>query len=161
MSQTHKMQEQPDKQFLKNIIATQKAKIQNSNWVTIQEPSFIKLIFESLGDEDKKNILNTVLDEPRIISEILVTAKIPQTSGYRKVNALIDNGLLIVQGYVTTFDGKKVTKYRSIFENIEINIEKNGIHIKILPSKEPLESSPTIKARQCRRERYDLSDFLE
>ena len=160
MSRTHKMQERPEKQFLKDIITGQIAKIQNSGWITIQEPSFVKLIFESFGDEDKKNILNTVLDEPRIISEILETAKIPQTSGYRKVNSLIDTGMLIAQGHVITFDGKKVTKYRSIFENIEINIEKNGVIVKIMPTKEPLENKPTIKARQSKRERYDLSDPL-
>jgi len=119
---------------LKNII-TQESKTLNSDWITIQDPSYAKLIFKALGDVDKENILNAVLDQPRIISEILQIAKIPQTSGYRKINALIDNGLLIVQGHVTIIDGKKVKKYRSIFENVEINIEKNKIDIKILPTK--------------------------
>ncbi len=129
------MHERVESQFLKNII-TQESKTLNSDWITIQDPSYVKLIFEALGDGDKKNILDTVLDQPRIISEILQIAKISQTSGYRKINALIDNGLLIVQGYVTIFDGRKVKKYRSIFENVEINIEKNKIVIKILPTKE-------------------------
>jgi hypothetical protein len=137
MSQTYKIQERLENQVLKNII--QESKTQNSNWITITDPSVVKLIFESVGDKDKKNILNTVLDTPRIISEILQIAEIPQTSGYRKVKTLIDNGLLIVQGYVNTFDGKKVKKYRSVFENIEINIEKNSIIIKILLTKESLE----------------------
>jgi len=129
------MHERVKNQFLKNII-TQESKTLNSDWITIQDPSYAKLIFKALGDVDKENILNAVLDQPRIISEILQIAKIPQTSGYRKINALIDNGLLIVQGHVTIFDGKKVKKYRSIFENVEINIEKNKIVIKILPTKE-------------------------
>jgi predicted DNA-binding ArsR family transcriptional regulator len=137
MSQTHKIQEHAGNQFLKNII-TQESKAQNSSWITIQDPSYVKLIFDALGDKDKQKILNTVLDAPRIISEILQIAEIPQTSGYRKVNSLIDNGLLIVQGYFTTHDGKKVNKYRTIFENIEINIEKNSIVIKILLTKESL-----------------------
>jgi predicted DNA-binding ArsR family transcriptional regulator len=135
MSQTHKMHERVENQFLKNIIA-QESKTLNSDWITIQDPSYVKLIFEALGDRDTKNILNAVLDQPRIISEILQIAEMPQTSGYRKVNALIDNGLLMVQGYVTMFDKTKVKKYRSIFENVEINIEKNKIVIKILPTKE-------------------------
>ena len=129
------MHERVENQFLKNIIA-QEAKTLNSGWITIQDPSYVKLIFEALGDVDTKNILNAVLDQPRIISEILQITEMPQTSGYRKVNTLIDNGLLMVQGYVNTFDGKQVRKYRSIFENVEINIEKNKIVIKILPTKE-------------------------
>jgi predicted DNA-binding ArsR family transcriptional regulator len=147
MSQTHKIQERVEKHLLKNLI-TQESKTQKSNWITIQDPSVVKLIFEALGDKDKQNILNTVLDTPRIISEILQIAEIPQTSGYRKVNTLIDNGLLIVQGYFTTHDGKKVNKYRSIFENVEINIEKNSIVIKILLTKELLENN-SVKAIHC------------
>ncbi|HYL66836.1 MAG TPA: transcriptional regulator [Nitrosopumilaceae archaeon] len=136
MSQTHKMHERVENPFLKDIIAHD-SKTPNSDWITIQDPSYVKLIFNALGDRDTKNILNAVLDQPRIISEILQIAEMPQTSGYRKVNALIDNGLLIVQGYVTMFDRTRVKKYRSIFENVEINIEKNNIVIKILPSKKP------------------------
>ncbi|HEV2193500.1 MAG TPA: transcriptional regulator [Nitrosopumilaceae archaeon] len=115
-----------EKQFLENIVTLEESKAQNPNWIAIEDPSLAKLILESFGDEDKKNILNTVLDEPRIISEILETAKMPQTSGYRKINSLIDNGLLIVQGHVTTNDGKKVNKYKSIFENVTISIEKKS-----------------------------------
>lgn len=94
--------------------------------------------------------MNVVLGESRIISEILEIAKIPQTSGYRKVNALIDNGLLAVNGYVTTHDGKKVSKYKSIFENVTINIEKNKVVVKVLLAKESIEKSSVIQVVQCR-----------
>ncbi len=139
-----------EKQFLENIVTIQESKTQNQNWIAIEDPSLAKLILESFGDEDKKNILNTVLDEPRIISEILETAKIPQTSGYRKVNSLIDNGLLIVQGYITTNDGKKVNRYKSIFENITISIEKNKVVVKVQLAKESIEKSSVIQVVQCR-----------
>jgi len=139
-----------EKQFLENVVSVQESKAQDPNWIAIEDPSLSKLILESFGDEDKKNILNTVLDEPKIISEILDNAKIPQTSGYRKVNALIDNGLLTVQGYVTTHDGKKVSKYKSIFENVTINIEKNKVVVKVLLSKESIEKSSIIQVVQCR-----------
>src|SRR5947209_4395575 len=79
-----------EKQFLENIVTLDETKTQDPNWVAIEDPSLAKLILESFGDEDKKNILNAVLDESRIISEILEIANIPQTSGYRKVNSLID-----------------------------------------------------------------------
>ena len=134
-----------ERQFLENVVTLEESKTQNPNWIAIEDPSLAKVILESFGDEDKKNILNTVLDEPKIISEILETAQIPQTSGYRKVNALIDNGLLIVQGHVTTHDGKKVNKYKSIFENVTINIEKNKIIVKVLLGKESIEKSSIIQ----------------
>lgn len=139
-----------EKQFLENIVTVEETKTQDPNWVVIEDPSLAKIILESFGDEDKKNIMNTVLDESRIISEILEIAHIPQTSGYRKVNSLIDKGLLIVNGHITTHDGKKVNKYKSIFENITINIEKNKVVVKVLMAKESIEKSSIIQVVQCR-----------
>ena len=91
-----------EKQFLENIVTLEETKAQDPNWIAIEDPSLAKLILESFGDEDKKNILNAVLDESRIISEILEIAHITQTLGYRKVNSLIDNGLLTVQRLICT-----------------------------------------------------------
>ena len=139
-----------EKQFLENVVTLEESKAQSPNWIAIEDPSLAKLILESFGDEDKKSILNVVLDESRIISEILEIAKIPQTSGYRKINALIDDGLLIVHGNITTHDGKKVNKYKSIFENVTINIEKNKIVVKVLIAKESIEKSSIIQVVQCR-----------
>ena len=139
-----------EKQFLESIVTLEETKVQDPNWVAIEDSSLAKLILESFGDEDKKNILNTVLDEPRIISEILEIAKIPQTSGYRKVNTLIEGGLLTVHGSVTTHDGKRVNKYKSIFENVTINIEKNKVVVKVLLAKESIEKSSIIQVVQCR-----------
>jgi len=139
-----------ERQFLENVVTLEAAELQNPNWVAIEDSSLAKLILESFGDEDKKNILNVVLDEPRIISEILEVAQIPQTSGYRKINSLIDNGLLIVQGHEITHDGKRVNKYKSIFENLTINIEKNKVIVKVLLAKESIEKSSIIQVVQCR-----------
>ena len=100
-------------------------------WVTLEDPSLIEIILKSVGDEDKKNIINAVIDEPHTVSEILDIAMIPSTSGYRKINALISDGILIPQGYDTTHDGKRVTTYKAIFDNISIMIEKNKVIVKI------------------------------
>ena len=140
-----------EKQYFDSIVRLeQESKTQNQNWITIEESSLAKLILEALGDEDKKNILNSVLDEPRIISDILEISKMSQASGYGKVNSLIDSGLLIVQGHIITHDGKKVSKYKSIFENVTISIEKNKVVVKVLLAKESIEKSSVIQVVQCR-----------
>ena len=100
-------------------------------WVTLEDPSLIEIILKSVGDEDKKHILNAVIDESHTISEILDISMIPRTSGYRKLNALITDGMLTPQGYDVTHDGKRVTKYKAIFDNISILIEKNKVIVKI------------------------------
>jgi len=132
-----------EKQFLENIV-TVESKTQNSSWVTIKDRSLAKLVLETFGDKDMNNILNTVIDEPGIISEILKILKMPQTSGYRKINSLIDKSLLITQGHII-YDGKKVNKYKSIFENVRINIKKNKIIVQVQLAKELLNNSSVIQ----------------
>ncbi len=114
-------------------------------WIAIENSSLIELILKSVGDEDKKNIINTVIGEPKIISDILEISKIPRTSGYRKVKSLIDDGLLIPREYVTAHDGKLIAKYQAVFETILIAIEKNKIILCIEASQEFLKESPAFQ----------------
>ncbi len=137
-----------ERQFIDNVVRIEETKYQDPNWITIEDPSLAKLILESLGDADKKEILNAVIEEPKIISEILESTKLPQTSGYRKINSLIHDGLLVVHGFTMTYDRKKVNKYKSIFENASISIKKNNIIIKILLAKGSMEESSVIQVLQ-------------
>ena len=116
----------------------------DNHWVTIGDKSLTQTILEAFGDDDKKKILTTFTNEPLIVSEVLETCNLPQTSGYRKINALIDAGLLIPMGFITTRDGKKVNKYVTVFENIKIEIVKNKITVKVQLSKESAERSTII-----------------
>ena len=110
------------------------AKPVEKQWVTLENSHLIEIILKSVGDEDKKRILNAVIDEPHTISEILDISMIPRTSGYRKINALISDGMLVPQGFDMTHDGKRVTTYKAMFDNISILIEKNKIIMKIQPT---------------------------
>jgi hypothetical protein len=116
----------------------------NTNWVTIDNPTLTKIILESFGEDDKKKILSTLSHDALIISEIIEKCDIAQTSGYRKINALIDDGLLVPSGFVSTTDGKKVTKYRSIFNNIRIEILKDRITVSIRLAKEDFDASSVL-----------------
>jgi predicted transcriptional regulator len=104
---------------------------QDKSWVTLEDPIFVELILRSIGDEDKKNIITCVIPEPRIVSDIIKMTEIPHTSGYRKINALINEGLLVPRGYFTTSDGKRIVKYTTIFDDINILLEKNKVVVKI------------------------------
>lgn len=116
--------------------------------ILIENPVLTKIILESFGDEDKKKILGAINSEPLIISQIITNCKIPQTSGYRKVNALIDAGLLVPAGYAVTDDGKKLTKYRSVFDKIKIDIVKNKVTITLELPKKDLDASTVLAVCQ-------------
>ncbi len=130
-----------EKQSLQHIMSVQQSKTEDKEWITIEDPYINRIILEAIGDDDKKNILNAVLDKPRIISEILEICKIPQTSGYRKINNLIQNGLLIIHGHESLEYGKPTNKYQPVFDNIQIHVEKNKVIVQIQLKKEYLNNS--------------------
>ena len=130
-----------ESQLLQHVISVQQNKIEQKKWMTIEDSHIHRIILEAIGDNDKKNILNAVLDKPRIISEILEICNIPQTSGYRKINNLIQNGLLIINGHEISDDGRIINKYQPVFDNIQIHVEKNKVTIQVLLTKEYLDNS--------------------
>jgi hypothetical protein len=131
-----------ERKLLKNICEIKKE--QNDDWIVFEDVDITKVILESLGDDDKKSILSSTNGNDLIISQILEKCAIPQTSGYRKVNALINAGLLTPSGYVMTPDGKKVSKYRAIFDNAKIDIIKNKITVSLQLGKHDIESSAIL-----------------
>lgn len=131
-----------EQRFLKSVCEVKV--VDNENWVKIENPFLTKIILESFGDDDKKKILSALNGESLIISQIIERCNIPQTSGYRKINALIDEGMLVPSGFVATTDGKKITKYRSIFDNIQIEIIKNKITVVLHLANEDMKSSTVL-----------------
>ncbi|WP_316506230.1 transcriptional regulator [Nitrosopumilus sp.] len=97
--------------------------------ITIKEQNTAQLIAQMYAEPDKNKLLDAFNEEPKIIQDALEQSKVPQTSGYRKVNSLIDAGLLIPDGYGSATDGKRVNKYRALFDNISINIGKNKMNV--------------------------------
>lgn len=133
-----------EKRILEHVCTVQKSNEKEHKWLTIENSLLTKIILETFGDDDKKKILTSVIEKPKIISEILEDCNIAQTSGYRKINSLIDEGLLTAMGHITTNDGKRVNKYMSVFENVKIDIIKNKITVKVKISKESLNNSTVI-----------------
>ena len=131
--------------FLQNIIDLKQQKKVTNGWVTVQDQDLAKLFLDSFADEDKKAIIGTVIDESLIIADILQHCKVPQTSGYRKINQLIDNGLLISNGYDVSTDGKKIKKYETIFENIKMDIVKNVVVVQVELKKSSMYESSILK----------------
>jgi hypothetical protein len=135
-----------EKKFLDSVITIEKTKNVKHGWLTLESEYLTKIILDAVGDEDKKTIINAVLDTPHNVYEILDICKIPQTSGYRKINSLIKDGLLVPADVVISPDGKKIVKYLALYENVKIDIQKNKVVIKAQISNESLDKSSIIQA---------------
>lgn len=132
-----------EKKFFERIFQT-KTKKSKDNWYTLSDPNITSIILQSYGDLEKKKILESVSDTPKIIADILSDCNLPRTSGYRKINSLIDDGLLTQSGYVVS-DNKKINKYVRVFQNLKINIDKNQMTIDVQLSDSEKELSTVVK----------------
>jgi len=137
-----------EQKFLKNIVDIEKTKRSDSNWIHIKDHELSKIFLESFADPDKKLIIGSVMDASLIICDIIEKCQIPQTSGYRKINFLINNGLLVSNGYELAQDGKKVKKYETIFDNVKMDIVKNMVTVKIQLKKNLLNESLILQTVQ-------------
>lgn len=137
-----------EQKFLQKIVEVEKSKQSDSNWIHIKDPELSKIFLESFADQDKKAILASVMEIPLIIAKILAICNIPQTSGYRKINYLIDHGLLVANGFELAHDGKKVRKYETIFDNVKVDIVKNDVTVKVQLKNTLLDDSSILQTVQ-------------
>lgn len=102
-------------------------------WITIRDQARISVILYALGDGDKKKILIALANEPNTISNVLDSCGIAQTSGYRKFNVLINDGLITAKGFCVVGD-KRVKTYVPMFEDLKIRFENNKIIVSVKPN---------------------------
>jgi len=118
-----------EQRFCNSIFDT-KSKKNNERWIIISDPGVNSIIIQTFGDLEKKKIIESVMSSPKIIYDIIKECELPQTSGYRKVNALIDEGFLIPTEYDIK-ENKRIYQYMSIFKNLKIDINSNKIKVSI------------------------------
>ena len=115
-------------------------KINENYSVKIIDQKLIDLIIESCGDSEIRKILNCVFNNDLTIPQILNEAKIPKTSGYRKIENLIINGLIFESGIIRS-ESKRISKYKCVFDEIKINLKENNITIEGIVKKKILDKS--------------------
>ena len=115
-------------------------KINENYSVKIIDQKLIDLIIESCGDSEIRKILNCVFNNDLTIPQILNEAKIPKTSGYRKIENLIINGLIFESGIIRS-ESKRISKYKCVFDEIKIKQKENNITIEEKKKKKILDKS--------------------
>lgn len=115
-------------------------------WLTIKNRDLTEIILRTFADDAKKHILDTTRQKAESMPKILTACKMPNTSGYRKMNQLISDGFVIPTGLAETFEGKRAIMYKSVIEQLQIIIEKSTILAKIRITKETFASSHMVQA---------------
>ena len=131
--------------LLNNFISIESLSSKNKTWITIHDQSLANLIMASFSDPDKRKILNNLLKEPTLISDIVKMCNLTKSTGYRMIKELTDNGLLTETGYSLASDGRKMNRYVSLFENIQVNVVGGKLDLKVQITNSLLKQSQIIQ----------------
>ena len=133
-----------EKTILNNICTLQKTENMDDAWLTIHDQILVRAILEALGNKDKKKIITSMINTPRLIIEILEMCKVSHDTGFKISDELIRDGLLIESGFLTTTDGRKISKYIVIFKDLKKDIINNKVVIRVKLCSEALTASNLI-----------------
>ncbi|HXW03027.1 MAG TPA: transcriptional regulator [Nitrosarchaeum sp.] len=113
-----------ENECLNEVIKIQKKG--NKYSVRIIDQKLIDSLLIICGDNETRQMLNCLFENELTIPQILSEAQIPKTSGYRKIENLIINGLIVESGKVLS-ESKRISKYKCVFDEIKIEMKKNDI----------------------------------
>ncbi len=113
--------------------------------VTIVDTELSNVILELFSDSEARKIISSLLENEYTIPQVLKESKVPKTSGYRKIENLIINGLIIESGKVLS-ESKKISKLQCVFQEIKLNIKKEKIIVNGIVTKKMFEKSTSMKS---------------
>ncbi len=119
-------------------------KIDGKYFVTILDSNLSDLILGFFGENDSRKIITTLLEKEFTIPQILNESKAPKTSGYRKIENMIINGLIIETGKILS-ESKKISKLQCVFQEINLEIKKGKTVVNGIISQKMMEKSTSMK----------------
>ncbi len=123
-----------------------KIKKNNDKYIlTIINSNLSDLVLELFGDTETRKIISSLLEKEFTIPQILKESKVPKTSGYRKIENLIINGIIIESGKILS-ESKKIFKLQCIFQEINLDMKKERIVVKGVVSQKMFEKSTSMKS---------------
>ena len=72
-------------------------------------------------------ILNCYMCRAITVNNIIKECNFPHTSAYRKINWMLDKGLLLIDKIEITSDGKKYSLIRSVLKSLLVKYEYNSL----------------------------------
>ncbi len=120
-------------------------KNENNYHITIVDPKLLDFMLEMFGDVETRKMIIILLKSEHTMPQIIKESNIPKTSGYRKIENLIINGLFVETGKILS-ESKKISKIQCVFQEIIIDIKKEKIVISGIVSKKIFEKSTCLRS---------------
>lgn len=129
------------KKYLKKICNVKKSKDSKFYEITILDESLKKSILEKLGDDESRRIILSTVGREHTNSEVLDAEKISTTSGYRKINVLIRDGILIKSKSKLIETRRSVEQYITFYDKIFFEMKKDNVILTVVVNKKRMQSS--------------------
>ena len=133
--------------ILNNFCHLKKSSGRKDSFVTLYDPTLTEKILEMLGDRDYRKILDMLIDKSMTPYEILKKVKIPQASTYRKIEILVNSGLLVEDSKVSGNSGRPAIKLTTLYRGLDLNVVKNRVTVQVKISRKMLEKSSVFSTQ--------------
>jgi len=99
--------------------------------IVSDEPSKQRIL-AAMADEYSRKILTATIQDPISALELSKKYEIPITTVYRRIDELVEAGLLAAVKSGRTTDGKWYDLYRSLLRRIDVSFENGDVRIEII-----------------------------
>jgi len=89
-------------------------------------------ILSAMADEYSRKILTATIEDSMSALELSKKYEIPITTVYRRIEELVEAGLLAAVKSGRTTDGKWYDLYRSLLKRIDVSFEKGDVRIEVM-----------------------------
>lgn len=86
-------------------------------------------VLAALGDPLSRGVLLRLNDAPRSAQDLLGSLNVSQSTLYRRLRELEESGLIGVERFVISEDGKKSELFRSLLEEAEVRFEGSSLDV--------------------------------
>jgi len=84
-------------------------------------------MLSALADKEMIKILNCSMCRAITVNNIIKECNIPHTTAYRKINWMLEKGLLLIDKIEITSDGKKYSLIRSVLKSLLVKYEYDSL----------------------------------
>jgi hypothetical protein len=91
----------------------------------------IDAILEAFADGWSTKIICSTIERAKTVGEICTEEGLPQSSCYKRIKRLVDDGLMIVEQRILTGDGKKSATYRSSLSFVSVKMVDGKINLRV------------------------------
>lgn len=102
-----------------------------------------QFLIEQIGDKESRKIISSIFKNDLIIPDILKRSHVPKTSGYRKIENMILNGIIVETSRVLS-ESKKVSKFKCCFNGIELILNQDSSKVTLTLDKDMFEKSSCL-----------------